>query len=125
MGTLKLLSKECVCQETFMLNLKIRGDKLSENKNLIIVSLTMSSVPIRVYKRFTSDIKQYNGIYWVKLLDLMRKAEAYDLLVGMSNGEVMVEEAVENGSEKEPEKGEEKNEEKVETVKTFGGEVKV
>jgi len=43
---------------------------------------TMVDVPVHLVNAFCSDIKtNYGNIYWVKLMDLMRKAEAYDAMV--------------------------------------------
>ena len=42
----------------------------------------MVDTPLHVVKQFCSDIKEkYGDIYWVKLMDLMTKAEAYDALM--------------------------------------------
>lgn len=43
--------------------------------------LAFSNIPIPVFEWFMSDIDtNYNNTYWVKLLMLMQKAEAYDML---------------------------------------------
>lgn len=42
----------------------------------------ISNMPIPVFESFMSDVKEnYNGVYWAKLQDLMRKAEAYETIV--------------------------------------------
>lgn len=44
----------------------------------------ISNIPIPVFEMFMSDIQEcYNGVYWAKIHDLMRKAEAYDYIVSM------------------------------------------
>lgn len=81
-------------------------------KNGGLPGFAISKMPIPVFEAFMSDIEEnYNGIYWTKLQDLMRKAEGYDTFVqlGMLPGK------------EEPQ--EEKDEGKV--VKTFTGEEKV
>jgi hypothetical protein len=97
------------------LNLKIKGenmtdeDKTKNGKNINhakLDRLSMTDVPLGVAKDFFSDIKsRYGNIYWVKLMDLMRKAQAYDLLIqGLEQGVPVMEQQDED-----------------EGVKTFGG----
>ena len=51
----------------------------------------MVDVPLHIVKEFCGDVKvKYGDIYWVKLMDLMRKAEAYDMLVGETVEEELV-----------------------------------
>jgi len=68
----------------------------------------MTDTPINIIKEFTVDVKeQYGNIYWVKLKDLMRKAEAYDYIISL------------NDSVYEPVN--EQEEEKPEEIKLMGG----
>jgi hypothetical protein len=42
----------------------------------------ISSMPVPVFEAFMININEcYNGVYWAKLNDLLRKAEAYDAFV--------------------------------------------
>ena len=56
--------------------------------NGIKMTLSMVDVPLHIMKKFKSDVSdRYGNIYWVKLMDLMRKAEAYDMmLASMDSG---------------------------------------
>ena len=68
---------------------------------------SVNDVPLWLVKEFMSDVKQkYNDTFWVKLMDLMRKAEAYDTMVA-NRGLIFTEDDV------PPEEKEE--------VKTMGG----
>lgn len=52
------------------------------NGNIIKNDFTLVDVPISVAREFKRDIAtRYGNIYWVKLLDLMRKAEAYEYII--------------------------------------------
>lgn len=45
-------------------------------------NLTIVDVPMALAERFCYGIREeYGDVYWVKLQDLMRKAEAYDALL--------------------------------------------
>ena len=38
--------------------------------------------PIWLYRQFDSDVKEkYQNKYWIKLMDVMRKAECYDAFI--------------------------------------------
>lgn len=65
------------------LNLKTKVCIVNKAKGLNDkIGFAINDVPLWLYKQFTSDVKQkYNDIYWVKLMDLMRKAEAYDSML--------------------------------------------
>lgn len=70
---------------------------------------TMVDVPIHIVKDFVSDVEViYGNIYWVKLQDLMRKAEAYDVMM-MEMGKSLEEDVKEEVQEPE--------------IKTFSGDV--
>jgi len=56
------------------------------------VDFSIQDCPMWIYKEFTSDINKYNDTYWVKLMDLQRKAKAYDyLMAGIPEEEPMPE----------------------------------
>lgn len=56
----------------------------------IKVTLTMNDVPLPLVEEFCSDVmNRYNDSYWVKLQDLMRKAQAYDYIVNVQNSVYM------------------------------------
>jgi len=62
------------------------------------LDFTMVDVPIHLVDSFCVDIRQnYGNIYWAKLMDLMRKAEAYDAMV--MQHELMTKEPDENEEE--------------------------
>ena len=45
-------------------------------------NLSMNDVPLWIYEKFVSDVgDKYDGVYWIKLMHLLQKAEAYDLIV--------------------------------------------
>lgn len=55
------------------------GTRKPEKK--ISVGFGINDCPVWLYRWFTQDVKShYNDVYWTKLLDVMRKAEAYDQL---------------------------------------------
>ena len=58
-----------------------------ESKNgKVTRSLVMKDVPVILIEKFCYNIgTEYNDIYWVKLQDLVRKAEMYDYLISMQN----------------------------------------
>ena len=94
-------------------------EKKTENKNvknIVKLTLTMNDVPLALYKEFVSDIYRYNDMYWVKLQDVMRKAEAYDLLMST--------EAIPDYEQEEIEPSDlndlVKDNEKTPKIKTFG-----
>lgn len=80
-----------------------------QKDNRVVINLKFNDCPLSLVKAFREDIKtKYGNIYWVKLMDLMRKAEAYDLIRdGLMPQEVPQQE-----------------EEKDEGITTFGGKVK-
>lgn len=79
------------------------------------MGLTISDMPLWLFKKFITDIKyEYNDQYWVKLMDLMRKAEAYDSM--MSGYDIPQEQP----QQVIPEEKEEKDDE---GVMTFAGKV--
>ncbi len=58
--------------------------EVKKNKKTVIKvpAVTISDMPLHLYKKFILKSYQYNDIYWVQLQDLMRKAEAYEYIVG-------------------------------------------
>lgn len=49
------------------------------------VGFSISDVPLGLMKWWMEDIKtSYNDCYWAKLMDLRRKAEAYDAIMSLS-----------------------------------------
>ena len=67
-------------------------------KNKITTSFSIKDIPLRVYKRFIEDIDDYNDCYWAKLMDLIRKADGYDMIVAsMYSGQPVVQEKQEEG----------------------------
>ena len=64
-------------------------------------ALVMNDVPIDLLKEFTSDVKvKYGNIRWVKLMNIMEKAKAYDnmmVLVGEDEPIQQQEEVKEQG----------------------------
>lgn len=55
-------------------------DKCKKDK--VLPGFAISRMPIPVFESFMSDVHEcYAGVYWAKLNDLMRKAEAYDMFV--------------------------------------------
>lgn len=50
-------------------------------KNAVSIDFSINGCPLWLYKSFTSDISRYNDCYWVKLMDITRKAEMYDYMV--------------------------------------------
>lgn len=94
----------------------IRGFKMKDQdktKNIITQKyLTLTDVPFNVACEFRRDVKErYGDVYWVKLMDLMRKAEAYDMFVCLG----LV-------PQQEPEV--QQKEEESSGIKTFTGEIK-
>jgi hypothetical protein len=48
----------------------------------IKIGFSINDCPLWLIKEFKNDIKtRYNNVYWTKLLDIMRKAQAYDYLM--------------------------------------------
>lgn len=90
--------------------LKRVKDNIGKGINVVRVGLVMNDTPLSVVKAFKHDIHLYNDMYWVKLQDLMRKAEAYDYIMSMGQSMSCLEEPVQQ-QEKEDEN----------TIKTFGG----
>jgi hypothetical protein len=99
----------------------IETEVKNPNSNKIKVNLTMVDVPIHIFSYFTGDVKEkYGNIYWVKLMDLMRKAEAYDFAMGTG----YVPNVYENDEEEKKPKdkyGEIKKEEDDKGIYTFAG----
>lgn len=60
-----------------------RGVKPSK----VSVGFGINECPLWLYKAFTSDIHKYNNTSWIKLMDVMRKAEMYDYIVIEGNSE--------------------------------------
>lgn len=90
--------------------------EVRKNTNGVRFDMTFVDVPLNIAKVFRSDVRtKYGNIYWVKLMDLMRKAEAYDHMI--ATGEVLYEPV----QEEEPEK---KKEDEEEGVMAFGGLIK-
>jgi len=59
---------------------------MKQKPNRVKVDLKMVDTPVSIVKNFCSDVhSKYGNIYWVKLMDLMRKAEAYDYLMSDAN----------------------------------------
>ena len=60
-------------------------DQNSKTKNAgnVAINFGVSGMPLSLFKSFTADMNEYKGLYWVKIGDLMRKAEAYDTFVAM------------------------------------------
>lgn len=88
--------------------------KAKESKNPIRIRLTFVDVPIHLANAFCSDVKDnYGNIYWVKLMDLMRKAEAYDAFIALADSpsQPIIPES----------KDEEKPHDKYGEIKTMGG----
>lgn len=62
-------------------------------ENGMLPGFAISRMPVPLFEEFMSDVNErYAGTYWAKLQDLMRKAEAYDLLfdlgiIGVGDGE--------------------------------------
>ena len=49
---------------------------------IIKVGFTINDMPLWLLLEFKNDIKKkYNDVYWTKLMDIMRKAQAYDYLM--------------------------------------------
>jgi len=47
------------------------------------LGMGINDCPLWLVKKFTQDAeKRFNDVYWVKLHDLMMKAEAYERLIG-------------------------------------------
>lgn len=88
----------------------------SGKNNVIKLNLTMNDVPIFLFKKFVSDIKKYNDIYWVKLLDLVRKAECYDYIVTQGYVPDMIEKDELDEIDKEENK---------EYISTMGGNIPI
>lgn len=84
-----------------------------DGKSWVTTGFTINDVPLNLFKRFISDIQLYNDIYWVKLMDLMRKAEAYDAMVGNTEYSEPEENEVSKPEEKEGK----------DFVQTMGGEM--
>jgi len=72
---------------------------MEDKEKRITVGLHMNETPMNVYKKFIKDIDRYNNTYWIKLMDLMTKAEAFDKLL-----EIKISEDVSKETEKEEEK---------------------
>ena len=54
----------------------------SKPKNNVRFGFGINDCPLWLIKEFKSDIEtRYNNVYWTKLLDIMRKAQAYDYLM--------------------------------------------
>jgi hypothetical protein len=82
----------------------------SKPKPSIKVTFTINDMPLWLMKEFKSDIKtKYNDVYWTKLLDVMRKAQAYDYLMAGEFPDYNEKEDVEEPIEqpKQEDKGEE------------------
>lgn len=85
------------------------------------VGLGINDMPIWLLKKFKHDIKrEYNDQHWVKLMDLMRKAEAYDAFV--LNGFVQEQYEEENVEDHLPVV---EDKEETPTISTFGKKIKV
>ena len=83
--------------------------KQKDRKKNLKVGVNISDVPLHLVKDFSRLARtKYNDMYWVTLLDLYRKAEAYDVL--LQSG--MIEE-IDEGVEAEP---------KQQVPKTIGGD---
>lgn len=54
---------------------------IRRGKNKIFLTFSINDCPLSVWKDFTKDLIEYNDVYWSKLKDLIRKAEAYDTMV--------------------------------------------
>ena len=79
---------------------------------------SVSDCPLWLYKKFVANIKsEYHDIYWVKLMDIMRKADAYDKLM-------MIQEDMNYVQEDRIPVDEDKGE-KEEYIETFGGRIPV
>ena len=78
---------------------KYKRDKPKDNS---LFGFGIGDCPIWIYRWFDSDVKElYQNKYWIKLLDLLRKAEAYEMLV---QGQVFEQPVEEGSQEKEIEK---------------------
>lgn len=68
------------------------------------VQLKISDVPVGMAREFSTFAKiAYNDMYWVLLKDLMRKAEAYDLILSLTEpGYNIPEEKEKNKENEEP-----------------------
>ena len=85
----------------------------NQPKDNVKVGFTINDVPLWLLLEFKSDTKQrYNDVYWTKLLDIMRKAQAYDYLMAGEFPEHI---------EKEPEPIKEEPEQEYDEVLTMGG----
>lgn len=95
-------------------------EELKSSKNKIRIDLTMNDVPVHIVNSFRSDVKKkYGDIYWVKLMDLMRKAEFLDFL--MAQGSVPQMDFIEEVPKDKFGKPEDKDEDK--GIYTFEGRV--
>lgn len=66
----------------------------------------ISKMPIPLFEAFMSDVyENYNGVYWTKLQDLMRKAEVYDNVI--------------RGQEQPQKEPQQEVKEETKTIKTF------
>lgn len=91
-----------------------QADKVEKVKVRSEFGFGVNNCPLWLFKKFSEDAKaRYNDVYWVRLLDLERKAEAYDLFV-QAGIIVMPEQEQQKSVEKDDTEG----------VLTFSGRVK-
>jgi hypothetical protein len=92
--------------------LTLEQEKTKSRGQRVGYGFSISDCPLWLYRTFVDNVKtEYNDIYWVKLMDLMRKAEAYDVIM---SGSVPVQDV--------PVKSDVVEEEKF--VQTMGGKIK-
>lgn len=62
--------------------LTLEQEKVKSKGQRVGYGFSISDCPLWLYRAFVENVKtEYNDIYWVKLMDLMRKAEAYDAIM--------------------------------------------
>lgn len=65
-------------------------------------NLSMNDVPMWLYEKFISDVSEkYDGVYWIKLMHIVQKAEAYDMMVLGASENAKVEEPQKENDESE------------------------
>ena len=72
-------------------NVKNEIERIKKTKNKI--GFGVNDCPLWLYKEFIDNVEsKYNNVYWTKLMDIMCKAEAYDMF--MEVGQVQQDQSI-------------------------------
>lgn len=86
----------------------------TKRKHKNTINMKIHDCPMTIYTEFIKDVHEYNNMYWVKLKDVMRKAEFYDNIVSMNGSNIV----------HEPKPEQEENEQELETDSLTIGDIK-